>query len=264
MIWVSLLALACGNSAKGTLDASRGIPDGTPVAIVDGAPIVPPSDVDVVITADNAYSFGYGSIGGIETFFQGTRGEGRGIFNCGPGPDRYTVPAAAAPSTAYLYIATWDDLAVTQGVLGQFKRNNATPLYTGDVAFEVCATGVIDFQNSDMGPNQAQINEQIAICNAGSADRATTSAGWVNPQGAITANAVGTLAVGEANDNDAGVFPLACPTGTGTATDGQIDTASNWMWYQPGGVATPFNSTGENTFRSYLIFRLGAKDIPVE
>jgi hypothetical protein len=262
MIFTSLFVLGCGNNAKGSLDASGQLPDSN-LSLFDGPPIVAPSDVDVVITADNAYSFGYGSVGAIDTFIQGTRGAGAvDIFSCGTGPDRYTVPAAAAPSTAYLYIATWDDLDNTHGVLGQFKRTGAT-LYTGDVAFEVCATG-IDFKDSTVGPNQAQINEQITICNAGNGDRALTSAGWVSLQGAITANAVGTLAVGEANDDNAGVFPLTCPTGTGAATDAEIDMASRWMWYQPGGIANPFKSTGVNTFRAYLIFRLAAKDIPVE
>jgi len=34
------------------------------------------------------------------------------------------------------------------------------------------------------------------------------------------------------------------------------------MWYQPGGVADPLPSTGTNTFRAYLIFRLAAEDLP--
>jgi hypothetical protein len=34
------------------------------------------------------------------------------------------------------------------------------------------------------------------------------------------------------------------------------------MWYQPGGIANPFQSTGTNTFRAYLIFRVAAEDIP--
>ena len=36
------------------------------------------------------------------------------------------------------------------------------------------------------------------------------------------------------------------------------------MWYQPGAVANPFRSTGTNTFRAYLIFRLAAVDIPID
>src|SRR4051794_27159937 len=49
-----------------------------------GGTMVPLADVDVVITADNAYSFGYGDIAGISNFTQGTRAQSAGqIFNCG-------------------------------------------------------------------------------------------------------------------------------------------------------------------------------------
>lgn len=225
---------------------------------------VPAVDVDVVITADNAYSFGYGDVNGITHFTQGTRAQTAGqIFNCGEGPEAYLVPAADAPPTAYLYIVTWDDLAVTQGVLGQFRRGSAMPLYTGDPTFEVCATGV-NMQASQTGPTQAEINTQVAICNAGQGDPSTTSAGWVNLAGAVTPGAIGTLAVGEANDpNPGGSFPPTCPTGVGPAGVATIDQEAHWMWYQPGGIANPFQSTGSNTFRAYLIFRVAAKDIPI-
>ena len=120
-----------------------------------GAP--PLVDVDVVITADNAYSFGYGDVNGITNFTQGTRAQTAGqIFNCGEGPEAYKVPAADAPPTAYLYIVTWDDLAVTQGVLGQFRRGMGVPLYTGDPLFQVCGTG-INMQASQMGPTQTEL-----------------------------------------------------------------------------------------------------------
>lgn len=224
---------------------------------------VPAVDVDVVITADNAYSFGYGDVNGITHFTQGTRAQTAGeIFNCGEGPEAYKVPAADAPASAYLYIATWDDLAVTQGVLGQFRRGGGAPLYTGDPKFEVCATG-IDMQNSQTGPAQGDLNGQIAICNGGNGDPSTTSKGWVNAAGAVTAGAIGSLAIGEANDTaPGGTFPPTCPTGVGPANAATIDPAGHWMWYQPGGIANPFQSTGMNTFRAYLIFRIAAVDIP--
>jgi hypothetical protein len=223
----------------------------------------PAVDVDVVITADNAYSFGYGDVNGITNFTQGTRAQTAGqIFNCGEGPEAYKVPAADAPPTAYLYIVTWDDLSVTQGVLGQFRRGMGMPLYTGDPLFEVCGTG-INMQASQTGPTQSEINQQIAICNSGSGDMNTTSAGWVNLAGAVTPGAIGTLAVGEANDVAVGgSFPPTCPTGVAPAGVASIDPEAHWMWYQPGGIANPFQSTGSNTFRAYLIFRVAAKDIP--
>jgi hypothetical protein len=222
----------------------------------------PTTDVQIVITADNAYSFGYGNVAGITHFTQGQRAESAGqIFNCGEGPESYVVPAADAPASAYLYIVTWDDLSVTQGVLGQFLRVGGAALYTGDPKFEVCATG-IDLSASTTGPSQAEVNTQIGICNSGAGDHGSTSGGWVNSAGAVTPNAVGSLAIGEANDPaPGGAFPPTCPTSTMPGV-GTIDPASHWMWYQPGGVADAFHSTGTNTFRAYLIFRLAAQDIP--
>lgn len=242
-----------GAGGQGGIDFTTGSGGG-------GVPLV---DVDVVITADNAYSFGYGNVDGITHFTQGTRAQTAGqIFNCGEGPEAYVVPAADAPPSAYLYIVTWDDLSVTQGVLGQFRRGDGAPLYTGDAQFEVCATG-INMQASQTGPTQNEINEQIALCNSGNGDELTTSAGWVNVAGAVTAGAIGSLAVGEANDPaPGGTFPPTCPTTVAPPEAASIDPEARWMWYQPGGVANPFQSTGSNTFRAYLIFRLAAEDIP--
>lgn len=247
-----------GHGGEGGLDLGIG---GSGVG-VGGGTGDPASDVQVVITADNAYSFGYGNVAGISHFTQGQRAQSAGqIFNCGEGPESYVVPAADAPASAYLYIVTWDDLSVTQGVLGQFLRVGGAALYTGDPKFEVCATG-IDLSSSTTGPSQAEVNTQIGICNSGAGDHASTSGGWVNSAGAVTPNAVGSLAIGEANDPvPGGTFPPTCPTGAVPAA-GTIDTASHWMWYQPGGIADAFHSTGANTFRAYLIFRLAAEDIP--
>lgn len=230
---------------------------------VGGGISEPATDVQVVITADNAYSFGYGDVAGIAHFTQGQRAQSAGqIFNCGEGPESYVVPAADAPPSAYLYIVTWDDLSVTQGVLGQFLRVGGKALYTGDPKFEVCATG-IDLSSSQTGPSQAEVNTQIGICNSGAGDHASTSGGWVNGVGAVTPGAIGSLAIGEANDPvPGGSFPPTCPTGAVPAP-GTIDPESHWMWYQPGGIADAFHSTGSNTFRAYLIFRLAAEDIPV-
>ncbi len=257
---------AGGDSSTVTTGSGQGGEGGISLGVggfgVGGGTSVPTTDVNVVITADNAYSFGYGDVSGISHYTQGTRAQSAGqIFNCGEGPESYVVPAADAPPSAYLYIVTWDDLSVTQGVLGQFLRVGGAPLYTGDPKFEVCATG-IDLSSSATGPTQAEVNTQIGICNSGKGDHGLTSGGWVNSAGAVTPNAVGSLAIGEANDPVAGgTFPPTCPTGDVPAP-GTIDTASHWMWYQPGGVADAFHSTGTNTFRAYLIFRLAAQYIP--
>lgn len=256
------LLVACGPHRSGPA------PDAAPD--VD-APIDPPVDartaagpVRVVITADNAYSFGYGTAGQLTHFTQGTRAQTAGeIFNCplGVGPEAYTIPEADAFEGAYLYIVTWDDLAVTQGVIGQFARDTGT-LHTGDAQFDVCATGINYASGPDalVGPSQAIINAEIARCNAGTGDAATTSKGWVNVNGPVTAGALGRLAVGEANDNGAGTFPLVCQP---TATTPGVESTARWMWYDPndGGALDPFHSTGSNRFKAFLIFRLAAGDI---
>ncbi|MBA3464001.1 MAG: hypothetical protein H0T46_28855 [Deltaproteobacteria bacterium] len=262
LAWLMLVS-ACGPSARGGLpDASGGGDEDAPAAI-DAAPHAS-GPVHVVITADNAYSFGYGDVSNVTHFTQGQRAQTAGqIFNCpiGEGPEVYTIPEADAPDGAYLYIVTWDDLSVTQGVLGTFARDSGTVI-TGDPRFEVCATG-IDYSsgaNALTGPTQAIINTEIARCNAGTGAAGTTSKGWVNSAGPVTTGALGTLAVGEMNDDQTGTFPITCqPT---AATDG-IASNAKWMWYDPadGAGGDAFHSTGQNRFKAFLIFRLGVADI---
>ncbi len=258
------LVAACGPSMRGGLpDAGGSGDDIDAAALTDAAPVAT-GPVHIVITADNAYSFGYGDAAGVTHFTQGQRAQTAGqIFNCpiGEGPEVYTIPEAQAPAGAYLYIVTWDDLSVTQGVLGSFSRDTGT-LYTGDARFEACATG-IDYSsgaNALSGPTQATINAEIATCNAGGGDAATTSKGWVNGTAAVTPGALGKLAVGEANDDQTGTFPITCqPT---ASTDG-IASVAKWMWYDPadGAGGDAFHSTGQNRFKAFLIFRLGVSDI---
>jgi hypothetical protein len=258
-----LVAAACGPSPASRPDAPGGGDDDAATGDIDAAPVAT-GPVHVVITADNAYSFGYGDASGVTHFTQGQRAQTAGqIFNCpiGEGPEVYTIPEVDAPAGAYLYIVTWDDLSVTQGVLGSFSRDTGT-LYTGDARFEACATG-IDYStgpNALTGPTQAIINTEIAKCNAGTGAAATTSKGWVNGTTAVTANAVGRLAVGEPNDDQTGTFPITCqPTAT---TDG-IASVAKWMWYDPmdGAAGDAFHSTGANRFKAFLIFRLGVGQI---
>jgi hypothetical protein len=266
-----LLAItcACGPSAQrrpdaGGATAEDAAPDSANLVTPDAAATGP---VDVIITADNAYSFGYGDGTSMQHFTQGTRATTAGdIFNCpvGVGPEEYTVPEADAPAGAYLYIASWDDHEVTQGVIGQFARDNGT-VTTGQAPFDVCATGLDYVTGADAtnGPTQAIINQQIAICNAGTGDPTTTSKGWVNATGPTTAGAIGLLAIGEANDDNAGTFPIACAS---TATSKGISPTAKWMWYDPqdGQAGDAFHSNGTNRFKAFLIFRLAADQIVIE
>jgi len=188
------------------------------------------------------------------------------IFNCpvGVGPEHYTVPEGDAPPGAYLYIASWDDHAVTQGVIGQFARDAGT-VTTGEAPFEVCATGLdyVSGPEGTNGPTEAIINQQIVICNAGTGDATTTSKGWVSATGATTAGAIGVLAIGEANDNIGGTFQIACAS---TSTSIGIAPSAKWLWYDPqdGQGGDAFHSTGTNRFKAFLIFRLAADQIVIE
>lgn len=229
-------------------------------------------DVEVLITADNAYGFGYGTEGEMLNYFGGvwatTAGE---IFNCpvGNGPEAYTVPASDANAGNYLYIIAWADSATSQGVLGQFRRagGGSNPaVYTGSGDWEVCATGV-NYTPSSGGPDLATINAQLGICNARSGDPATTSAGWVDAAGA--GGGVGALAAGE--DNTTGrtsvepgnEFPVVC----------EIDGEAHWMWYNwdPANIVWPTSGSpfiwpsgaGDNPDKQFLIFRIRAEDIPI-
>ncbi len=256
---------ACGPTSNRPADATTAVDGAAPDVATAQDAAVASGPVHVVITADNAYSFGYGDSASITNFTQGTRAQTAGeIFNCpiGVGPEAYDVPAAAAPDGAYLYIVAWDDLEVTQGVLAQFTRDTGTVL-TGDSRFEVCATG-LDYStgpDAQVGPDLATINTEIARCNAGTGATTTTSAGWVNVAGPTsTPNAIGKLAVGETNDDNGGTFPIVCQPTMGM--DGIVANAQ-WMWYWLDDGSTPdaFHSTGVNTFRAFLIFRLGANTI---
>ena len=97
-----------------------------PDASDDVAPPVPLGDVEAVVTCDNAYGFGWGDVNKLDTYNTAPASVVAGdIFNCGAGPEGYTIPAAQAPASAYLYAVAWADHSVTQGLIGQFKRKGA-------------------------------------------------------------------------------------------------------------------------------------------
>ena len=236
-----------------------------PDASDDVAPPVPLGDVEAVVTCDNAYGFGWGDVNKLDTYNTAPASVVAGdIFNCGAGPEGYTIPAAQAPASAYLYAVAWADHSVTQGLIGQFKRKGAPALYTGDAKWEVCATG-IDFDSSQpsqkAGPTLQQINTEISTCNAGTGNKSTSSGGWVNPLGAVTAGAVGKLAIGQDNTKAYNPdFPIICQSG---GPNPGVDSQARWMWYTASGnSAGAFKFTSLTESRPFLIFRLAAKSLP--
>jgi len=263
----------------GTSAAATSDDDGPPIVFdvpsVDapgGGPQVAPTDIEVVLTADNAYAFGYGAEDEMTSYFGGVEAQvACEIFCCSVGPEEYVVPADDATGAAYLYIIGYADTSVTQGVLGQFRRVSGEEgggfgavVYTGDPGWEACATGV-DYNPGSGGPSLQVINEQIAACNAGNSDPATTSQGWVDEVG----TSLGALAVGEPNDTPynggpqvGNEFALVC--------EDMVDPEALWMWFNwdPDNIVWPMQSPflypggGANPMHDFMIFRLAADVIP--
>jgi hypothetical protein len=220
-----------------------------------------PSDVNVIITADNAYGFGYGAASELVNYFGGIENiTSDDIFQCpvGNGPEQYLVPAADGNAGSFLYIISYADKQTTQGVIGKFFRDGAPAIFTGNGAWQVCATGQ-DFDPGMGGPSLAEINQQLVICNAGGGDPALTSQGWMG----TSPKPQGNVVFGEDNSTDrdrpslGNEFRIAC----------DIDTEARWMWYDwrpDQSVSSPFIWPGgnQNTTRDFLIFRLGAEAIP--
>jgi hypothetical protein len=220
----------------------------------------PMTSVDVVITADNAYGFGYGDADALFNYFGGVENPSEGsIFDCpvGHGSEAYTVPAASANAGNYLYIVGYSDKSVTQGVIAQFFRQGAQPVYTGNGAWQACATGQ-NFNVGTGGPTLEAINHRIGVCNANAGDPTTSSVGWVD----TTLGPNGAVAFGEDNTTDRAAitpgneFRIACG----------IDIGARWMWYQwdPTGAQDPFIWPGgaQSVAKEFIIFRLGAEHVP--
>lgn len=232
-------------------------------------PPLPATDIEVVITADNAYAFGYGSVDQMSNYFGGVAATlASQIFSCATGPETYIVPAM--DTAEYLYIVSYADNATTQGVIGQFRRVNmdgtyGDVVYTGDMDWEVCATG-IDYGSGDPTPPLMVVNEQIALCNMGNTDPATTSQGWVD----VVGTDLGALAVGEENmtgyagggPQPGNEFPLVCQS--------LVDPEARWMWFNwdPANIVWPAQSPfiypggAGNPMHDFMIFRLASDAVP--
>jgi hypothetical protein len=249
---------AGGGGGLGALGGLGGLDGGG--AGGGGGSIQPTTPVDVLITADNAYGFGYGTGDRLVNYFGGIENPGTGdIFDCpiGNGPESYTVPTESANAGSYLYIIGYADKSTTQGVIAKFSREGAQPVFTGHGEWQVCATGE-DYDVGSGGPSRAAIDAQIVNCNAGTGDAGTTSGGWVT----TTPGPNGSVAFGEDNSTTRGnpepgnEFLIAC----------EIDPQARWMWFDwdPNADQSPFiwPGGGENIDKEFLIFRLGAEFIP--
>jgi hypothetical protein len=250
---------AAGSSVS--LGGSLG--SGTGGGAGDGSEVMPdlPSEVNVIITADNAYGFGYGTKTALANYFGGIENpDSSDIFDCpvGNGPEKYVVPAADANAGGFLYIIGYADKSTTQGVIAKFFREGAMPVYTGSGGWQVCATGE-DHDPGSGGPDRETINAFIAKCNAGMLDPATSSVGWVG----TAATPHGRLVFGEDNSTTrdspepGNEFLEVC----------EIEPGARWMWFDWEAERTtgsPFMwpSGKGNVTKDFLIFRLGAEQVP--
>jgi hypothetical protein len=251
---------AGGASGQGAASGSGGVQLAVGSGGSQGAGS-PGTPVDVIITSDNAYGFGYGDANKLLNYFGGVENLlADEIFDCpvGHGPEHYTVEAASANAGSYLYIVSYADKSYTQGTIAQFSRQGGPPVFTGAGEWRVCATGK-DYDLGAGGPSIATINEEIVNCNKGTGDPATTSGGWVG----TTPGPGGQLSIGEDNTTPRGMspvpgneFPIVC----------EIDGAARWMWFDwgvPAGQSAFIwpGGTG-NPDKEFLIFRLGAEYVP--
>ncbi len=217
-------------------------------------------DIQVTITTDNAYGFGYGSESAISHYYGGVENQTAGdIFNCANGPEDYTIPGVIAEQASHLYIVAYADSSVTQGVLGQFRRIGGHDgfgklVYTGDPRWEVCATG-LNYHPGSGGPSVETVEAEIGLCNLGE------HGGWRNHEG----DDDGALALGEDNASPytagrpvaGNEFPVVCGD--------RMDAAARWMWFNwdPNAISWPHESPflwpgGDNPDSQFLIFRLPA------
>ena len=222
-----------GIDARGTLDAGQA------------------SSLEVNITADNAYGFGYGDDLQLSNYFGGVANiDASDIFSCGAnGIETYVVPPEALGDGTYLYIVAWADKTGSQGVLGQFLEEGKAPIYTGTGSWEVCGTDQ-DYTPESGGPSQEIVNQEIANCNATNRWLASDDTGQQR------------LEVGEDNSTDRVIiepgneFPITC--------NSLINGNARWMWlnWDVTNVSLPETSAfiwpggGLNPDHEFLVFRL--------
>lgn len=212
-----------------------------------------PFSIQASITADNDYGLGFGNAYGLATY-SGRANTDNSFYTS----ESFTHPSARPGE--FIYLITWSDSTNydinspvnKQMVLGQFTVfYGSVPLrnfYTGVGSWQVFATG-IDYDSYSPGPSVAEINQQIAIANAGSGAPNLTSVGWV--QTVPIVGREGVLVNGELNVADANygtcynLYSVLCYP--------QIGSAARLMWYASPSTSCAFE--GGTDHREFLIFR---------
>ncbi len=198
--------------------------------------LVPPAwghMISATITADNHYALFVGNADGSMMSLVGGNELGAGGS---PGTYNWSEPESVLFTTDLdtLYLATWSDDSVAQGVLGELDINGF-PLLTGDFdRWGVFATGA-DKDDGAAYPTESEMATQVALANSNSGGPGT-SGGWTSIQ------------VGGMN----GVSPWG--------TLSTIDSGAQWMWWTDG-EGSAFMPGGDHD--EFLIFRTSIAAVPV-
>ncbi|MGD1019725.1 MAG: hypothetical protein ABSA12_10460 [Verrucomicrobiia bacterium] len=241
--------------------------------------------INVYITVDNGYAFGFGNVNGINAAqFYG------GIDNCypqsvfgptcyvfvppdnpgtDPGPEIYNLNVDN-PADVYIYIVAWSDDGGYQGTVASFTDPNTGVTVTTSPSWpwQVFATGTNITPNcsgsGSHGPTLAAINSEIAMANASAGPPGSSSVGWVGNNGWVggVSYAPGSLDNGRLDFSDqfnGNRYPVAVPS--------CIGSNALWMEYNPeptNATCNPFiwgstedYNTTPNFLREYLIYRIG-------
>jgi len=248
------------------------------------------ADIEVVMTADNAYSFGWGPETGIPGV-AGTTAEYYGpVVNTASaqafagcpaasapiplsskavpgnpsGVERFVVPSADIAADQWFYVAAWSDNANWQGLLGALRNtDDGTLALTGHPDWEVCATGEDFGASSTDNPTLATLNDWIVRCNRATSGGlgADTSGGWVTETKDF---GQGRLYVDHAATNADAAHAQGKPYGP----IGCLNGAARWMWFNadPDPALNPLINppsvpAGAEEHKEFLIFRLPARTV---
>lgn len=189
------------------------------LGVIAGLAIAAPAladPVSAVITADNHYAL-FTRTASTYTYIGGNE------LGAGGSPGTYNWSVAEPYSFAlsdYIYIATWSDGSVAQGLLAQINLGFDT-LHSGDSRWEVYSTG-IDRNDGDPHPTVSEISGHVFTADTGNL--------WIAPH------------IGGAN----GINPWGTIAG--------ITAAAKWMWYPTAGDGDPLD--GGSNEGEMLIFRV--------
>jgi len=225
------------------------------ISVVAPAGVADAAMIDVTITVDNAYSFGFGDVNGIAAsdLYGSVVNSSSCQIYCASGPEQYTVDSG---SHQYAYVIAWPDDGAYQGMLGNFS--DGVTLLSSVSVWEVYATGDT---TSDAAStfDLATINGAISDANAGTG-AANGSMGWVDEAGAnVNGHAVnGSLAI---DYTDTQYAPAGAGTPQSGGLAGQFHVSDHWIWYDNGNTPNPFDYSAQGD-AGWVVFRANLTQVP--